>query len=195
MRGGLFLPLAFLLRPLAMTAALATALAVISAADVMAAPASLAIVGLVIDYDDDLWRVDIDPATRPLSLAAIDGPVLAIFNCIDDRCGKGAAVIVSATPVSGDAPPLGVIDPDDAYFTRPLWGDDAPAREINGLTVFAYLTFSGCRALSPSELRADVEHAGHRYAFASGVALGCGGVWSVGREAFLDLISGIRPAG
>ncbi len=84
---------------------------------------------------------------------------------------------------------------DDAYFTRPLWDDEAPAREINGLTLFAHLTFSGCRALSPSELGAEVEHAGYRSSFASGVALGCGGVWSVSREAFLDLIAGIRPAG
>ncbi len=69
-----------MIRALARTTALATALAILSAAGAMSAPASLAIVDLVIDYDDDLWRVDIDPATRPLSHSASDGPVLATFN-------------------------------------------------------------------------------------------------------------------
>ena len=75
-----------------------------------------------------------------------------------------------------------------------LWGGDEPVREINGLAVFAARTFSGCRAMSPSELKAAVEYAGQRYTFVSGTALGCQGIWGVGDEAFLGLISGLRPA-
>lgn len=182
-----------MIRALAMTTVLAAALAVTSAG-ARADPATIAIVDLFIDYDDAVWEVDFDPATRLLSLAAVDGPVLAIFNCVGSGCREGMAVFVSATPIDGDSFPRDVIDPEDAYFTRPLWDDETLVRDIHGLTVSAHLTFSGCRALSPSELRADIEHAGYRYRFASGVALGCGGVWSVGQEAFLDLISGIRPA-
>ncbi len=104
-------------------------------------------------------------------------------------------VFVSATSPDKDPPPLAAIDPGDIYNTRAFWDDDEVARTINGLTVFAHVSFSGCRARSPSELKAEVEHAGQRYTFVSGMAAGCGGVWSVGDDAFLELISGLRPAG
>lgn len=183
-----------MIRALTMTATLVTALALATVTDSMAAPATLAIGDLVIDYDDARWRVDIDPAARPPGVADLSGRVLAIFNCIDEGCHQDTAVFVSATPVDGASPLPGAIDPDDAYFTRPLWEGDALAREINGLTVFAHQEFSGCRAMSPSELSAETEHGDQRYTFTSGVALGCGGVWGVSEEAFLDLLSGMRPA-
>ena len=66
-------------------------------------------------------------ATRPLLFPAVDGPVLAIFNCIDKGCREDTSVFVSATPVDRVAPPLGTSDPVDDYNTRPLWDDDAIA--------------------------------------------------------------------
>ena len=74
-------------------------------------------------------------------------------------------VFVSATSPDKDPPPLAAIDPGDIYNTRAFWDDDEVARTINGLTVFAHVSFSGCRARSPSELKAEVEHAGQRYTF------------------------------
>ena len=73
------------------------------------------------------------------------------------------------------------------------WPGDDAVREINGFTIFASDRWSGCRAMSPSELTAILDHAGRRYTFASGIAAGCGGVWGVGREAFVEILSGLRP--
>lgn len=181
-------------RSSAVTAVLAAAVAVGPAAAAKAAPASITIEDIAIDYDGDLWRVDVQSSPVPPDASAADARLLAIFNCVGRGCREDTAVFVSIAPAGRDAQPPGTFARDDADFTQPLWDDGLPARNINDLTVFAGLTFSGCRALSPSALRAETEHAGNRYRFASGMALGCGGAWSVGQRAFLDLISGIRPA-
>jgi hypothetical protein len=157
-----------------------------------AAPATVEIGDLILDYDDTVW--DVLDGERAMIQPVTDAPVVVYFRCKAGGCREGALVAATATPAVNANPLAAEIELRQSYDTRPLWGEDEAAREINGLTVFAAVTFSGCRAMSPSELRAAVEHRGRRYSFVSGTALGCKGLWSVGDEAFLDLISGLRPA-
>lgn len=154
-----------------------------------AAPASVAIGDLILDYDDAKWRV----TARP------DSAVLQWLDCTGFVCEDRPGVFVSIGTADG---PLPTAIPRDDGFVQSLWelldrpvswaGDDA-VREINGFTIFASDRWSGCRAMSPSELTAILDHAGRRYTFTSGIAAACGGVWGVGREAFVEILSGLRP--
>jgi hypothetical protein len=157
-----------------------------------AAPATVEIGDLILHYDDAVW--DVLDGARAMIQPVTDAPVVVYFRCKAGDCGEGTLVAATAAPADDTSPLAAEIELMQSYDTRPLWGDDQAGREINGLTVVAAVTFSGCRAMSPSELKAAVEHAGRRYSFVSGTAFGCKGLWSVGDEAFLDLISGLRPA-
>jgi hypothetical protein len=163
-------------------------LAVVGAAE--AAPATVSIGDLILDYDDAEWRVSRWP----------NGIVLRAADCAGFRCEEGTGITISVAPVDS-APPTDVSQPEMG-FVEPLWElmDDAPPwpgegaiREINGFAIFATDRWSGCRAMSPSELTAILDHAGRRYTFASGIAAACGGVWGVSREAFVEILSGLRP--
>jgi hypothetical protein len=154
-----------------------------------AAPTSVAIGDLVLDYDDAAWRVSPWP----------DGLMLRAVDCTGLRC-EGTGIAISIGPADGPLPTG--IPRSETGFAEPLWdlldrpppwADDGAVRDVNGLTIFATDRWSGCRAMSPSELTAILDHAGKRYTFASGIAAGCRGVWGVGREAFVDILAGLRP--
>jgi hypothetical protein len=154
-----------------------------------AAPATVKIGDLILDYDDAAWHL----TARP------DGAVLRWIACSGFVCEDRPGVFVSIAPAQGPMPT--VIPRDDGFvqslwelLDRPVsWTGDGAVREVNGFTIFASDRWSGCRAMSPSELTAILDHAGRRYTFASGIAAGCRGVWGVGREAFVDILSGLRP--
>jgi hypothetical protein len=169
-------------------AILAVAFAV--AAEAEAAPASAVIGDLVLDYDDAEWHVTARPDGAELLPVGCDGPFC------EDRTG----VFVTIAPADGPLP--SEISRTEFGFVQPLWEptNDLPAwpgdgaiREVNGLTIFATDRWSGCRAASPSELIAILDHAGRRYTFTSGIAMACAGVWDVGRDAFVEILSGLRP--
>lgn len=155
-----------------------------------AATASITIGGLVLDYDDAEWHA----TARP------NGAVLQAAGCTEIVCEDRTGIFISLAPASGPLP--SEIPPGDAGFVQPLWDlldrplpwpGERAVREINGLTIFATDRWSGCRAMSASELTAILDHAGRRYTFASGIAAACGGVWGVGREAFVGILAGLRP--
>ena len=155
-----------------------------------AAPASLPIGDLILDYDDARW----------MATSRSGGLVLEPRDCLSVRCDEGTGVAIAIA--TADEPFPTVIPRSESGFVDPLWqfvdalppwpGEGA-IREINGLTVFATDRWSGCRAMSPSELTAVIDHRGRRYRLASGIASGCRGVWGVGREAFVEILSGLRP--
>jgi hypothetical protein len=160
------------------------------ASPVLASQASVAIGDLVLDYDEAEWRV----SPRP------NGVVIRPVDCTGFRCEDGTGITITIAPA--DSAPTADISQPEMGFVQPLWElmNDLPpwpgegaVREINGFTIFATDRWSGCRAMSPSELTAILDHAGLRYTFASGVAAACGGVWGVGREAFVEVLSGLRP--
>jgi len=169
------------------TRAALVALAVLLAAGgAEAAPASVAIGDLVLDYDDADWHATAWPG----------GVRLQPRECRSFRCAEGTGVTIAAGPAHGPLPS------DRDGFTRPLWDlledparwpGDGTEREINGLAIHATDRWSGCRAMSPSELRAVLDHGGRRYTMASGVAAGCAGLWGVGRDDFVAILSGLRP--
>lgn len=153
--------------------------------------AQAAIGDLILDYDDAAWRVT----------AWADGAVLRPVTCTGVFCEDGTGIAVRIAPVDGPFPTD--IPASETGFASPLWelldrtvpwtGEGA-IREINGFRIFATDTWSGCRAMSPSELTAILDHAGRRYTFTSGVIAGCRGVWDVGREAFVEILSALRPS-
>ena len=160
------------------------------AAPAKAAPASAEIGDLVLHYDDAEWRV----TPRP------NGIALRPSECAAPWCSALTGVFVTIAPADGPLP--SEIPRTELGFVKSLWEltNDLPAwpgdgaiREINGFAIFATDRWSGCRAASPSELTAILDHAGRRYIFTSGVAMGCAGVWDVGREAFVEILSGLRP--
>jgi len=169
----------------------ATVLALIVAAGLAeAAPSSARIGALLLDYDDTKWRV----------IAGPDGAVVTPTDCPEPRCGRSMGVLVTIGPAVGPLPDA--IPPGEGDFTNPLWPlmndlpawqGDGPIREINGFVVFATDRWSGCRANSPSELTAILDHDGRRYTFTSGVAAACAGIWGVGRDAFVDILTQLRP--
>jgi len=155
-----------------------------------AAPASVTVGGLVLDYDDAEWQA----TARP------DGAVLRPLGCRRIDCEGRMGVAIGIAPAAGPLPTE--IPPDDAGFVdalwdlldRPLsWPGEGAVREVNGLTIFATDRWSGCRAMSASELTAILDHAGQRYTVGSGIAAGCGGVWGVDRETFVAILAGLRP--
>jgi hypothetical protein len=169
-------------------AILALALAVATAAE--AAPSSAVIGDLVLDYDDADWHV----TPRP------NGIAFRPSECTAPWCGELTGVFVTIAPADGPLP--SEIPRTEFGFVRslwelmnepPAWPGDGAIHEINGFTIFATDRWSGCRAASPSELTAILDHAGRRYTFRSGIAMGCKGVWDVGREAFVEILSGLRP--
>jgi hypothetical protein len=169
-------------------AILALALAIADGAE--AAPASVVIGDLVLDYDDADWRV----TARP------DGVALRPSECTAPWCGEFTGVFVTIAPADGPLP--SEIPRTEFGFVKSLWEltndlsawpGDGTIREVNGFTIFATDRWSGCRAMSPSELTAILDHAGRRYTFTSGIAMACAGVWGVGREAFVEILSGLRP--
>ncbi len=158
-----------------------------------AAPATARIGDLLLDYDDAGWRV----ATRP------DGAEITAIECDVPRCDDdGTNIAVTIVPPDGPLPTA--IPRREAGFVQPLWDlladvdasgpRDDPVRAVNGFLVFATDRWSGCRAMSPSELTAILDHQDRRYTFTSGVARGCRGVWGVPREDFVAVLSGLRPA-
>lgn len=172
---------------------LAALLVFLAAGAAEAAPATARIGDLLLDYNDSQWRV----AMRE------DGATFIATACHAPGCRYAAVVGIGVGPADGPLP--STIDRGDEGRVQPLWAllgnsggapvfGDGPVREINGFTVFATDRWSGCRAMSASELTAILDHRGHRYAFRSGVAMGCGGVWGVPREVFVDLLAGLRPA-
>jgi len=162
-------------------------LATVNAAQ--AAPASVTIGDLVLDYDEAAWRIT----------ARSDGAALEWVACTGIQCEERTGVSVSIGPAKGPLPTA--LDRDDGFvdslwdlLDRPVpWPGDGAVREVNGFIIFATDRWSGCRAMSPSELTAMLDHAGRRYTFTSGIAAACGGVWGVGREAFVEILSGLRP--
>lgn len=173
-----------------MIRAAAAALAVALAGIAEAAPASIAIGDLVLDYDDAEWHVEAGPG----------GAAIRAVDCTGFQCEHGMGIVVNIAPAEGPLP--SEVPRSEMGFVKTLWElmNDLPAwpgdgaiREINGFRIFAIDRWSGCRAMSPSQLTAILDHAGRRYTFASGVAAGCRGVWGVGREAFVAILSGLRP--
>lgn len=169
-------------------AALILGLAAAGAAQ--AAPASVAIGGLILEFDDAAWKVTAWP----------DGALVRPVGCAEVFCDDRTGLLVSIAPADGPLPT--VIPGSEDSFVAPLWDlldrplpwpGDGAVREINGFAIYASDRWSGCRAMSPSELTAILDHAGRRYTFTSGVIAGCRGVWSVGREAFVEILSGLRP--
>lgn len=165
-------------------------LAIVTAGPAAAAPASATIGDLVLDYDDTEWLV----AARP------DGAMLQWLGCKGFTCDDRPGIFVGMATADGPLP-AEILRSDDG-FSKPLWDlldrplpwpGDGAVREINGFGIFAIDRWSGCRALSPSELTAILDHAGRRYIFTSGVAAACRGVWGVGREAFVEILAGLRP--
>ncbi len=157
-----------------------------------AAPASVAIGDLVLDYDDTEWHVTARPEGAVLQWIACEG-----FGC-EDRPG----ISVSIAPADGLPPPA--IPRHDEGFARSLWElldgpvswiGEGEVREVNGFAIFAIDRWSGCRAMSPSQLTAILDHDGRRYTFTSGIVAACRGVWGVGREAFVEILTGLKPRG
>ena len=165
-------------------------LAAALAAPAGAAPASVVIGDLILDYEDATWTVASWPG----------GLVLEPRDCGAIRCEEGTGVVITLAPADGPFPTgiprseSGFVDPLwPLVDALPPWPGEGAIREINGLTVFATDRWSGCRAMSPSELTAVIDHR-ERYQLASGIASGCRGVWGVGREAFVEILSGLRPS-
>jgi hypothetical protein len=109
-------------------------------------------------------------------------------------------IFIGIAPASG--PPPADIPRSEAGFVQPLWDlldrplpwpGEGAVRQVNGFAIFASDRWSGCRAMSPSELTAILDHAGMRYTFTSGIAAACRGVWGVDREAFVEILAGLRP--
>jgi hypothetical protein len=155
-----------------------------------AAPASVTIGGLVLDYDDAEWQATVRPG----------GAVLQTPGCGRIVCEDRMGIFISMAPASGPFPTdipvseVGFVKPLWDLLHRPLpWPGEGAVRQVNGFAIFASDRWSGCRALSPSELTAILDHAGTRYTFASGIAAACGGVWGVDRDAFVDVLAGLRP--
>ena len=169
---------------------LAALVLLLAAGGADAAPATVRIGDLLLDYDDREWQVAAGP----------DGAEIIATDCDLPRCDHMLAIAVAIAPVDGPLPRE--IPRHDAGFAQSLWallGDDGaahddPIRTIGGFTVFATDRWSGCRAMSPSELTAILDHDGRRYTFTSGVARACRGVWGVPREDFVAVLSGLRPA-
>jgi hypothetical protein len=165
-------------------------LGIVAAGGAHAATATAAIGDLMLEYDDAEWR----------PFPSKNGATLRPVDCSGFRCEDGTAIVVSIAPAGGPLPTE--VPRTDMGFVKPLWelvndlppwpGQDA-IREVNGFTIFATDRWSGCRAMSPSELTAILDHAGMRYTFTSGVAAACGGVWGVDREAFVSILAGLRP--
>ena len=165
-------------------------LALTLAAPVQAAPATVAIGDLILDYDDATWQ----------ATGWRGGIRLEPRECRSIRCEEGTGVVITVAPADGPLPTeiprseAGFLDPLWPLVENlPAWPGVGPTREINGFTVFATERWSGCRAMSPSELTAMLDHRGHRYTLVSGLAAGCAGVWGVGREAFIAIIAALRP--
>lgn len=172
-----------------MRAALA-GLCLMLAAAAQAAPASAVIGDLILDYDDAEWHVTTQP----------DGAVLRPVTCTGIFCEEGTGVFVSIA-LAHNAMPTEIPRSEEG-FAKPLWDlldrpvpwtGDGAVREVNGFAIYAIDRWSGCRAMSPSELTAILDHTGRLYTFTSGIIAGCRGVWGVGREAFVEILSGLRP--
>lgn len=184
------MPLSLTLLRLEVAAGVVAIVAIIASPAAEAASASVAIGDLVLDYDDAVWRVT----------GSADGAVMDSVVCSGIACENRMGVHISIAPSEGPMPTE--IPSSEGGFVNSLWellDDPLPwpgegaVREVNGFAIFASDRWSGCRAMSPSELTATLDHAGRRYTFASGVAAGCRGVWGVGREAFVEILAGLRP--
>ncbi len=168
-----------------MIRALFLAVCLLGAGAAQAAPASVRIGDIRLDYEDGDWHV-------------APGVQLTL-TCIAERCGEGATLTIGAGPIEGL---LDDVIHAGSYNLWPLWREgDGPfedadiERTINGLVVRGIVRASNCHAYTPPVLRAAFDHAGQRYHLISGLSSGCAPyVESVTESAFRDLVSGLRPA-